>query len=47
MTFSEADLDSIDAMFHPQPAVPVVPTLPQGTHPLTSIKPTGSRRRQQ
>ncbi|MEV7668975.1 MULTISPECIES: hypothetical protein [Streptomyces] len=47
MTFSETDLDSIDAMFHHQPAVPVVPALPQGIHPLASIKPAGSRRRQQ
>lgn len=47
VTFSEADLDSIDAMFHHQPAVPAVPTLPQGTHPLASIKPAGSRRRRQ
>ncbi|MFB6551937.1 helix-turn-helix domain-containing protein [Streptomyces sp. NPDC056405] len=47
VTFSEADLDSIDAMFHHQPAVPVVSTLPQGTHPLASIKPAGPQRRRQ
>lgn len=45
VTFSEADLDSIDAMFHHQPVVPVAPTFPPGAHPLAGLKPIGSRRR--
>lgn len=46
VTFSEADLDTIDAMFHHQPPVPVTssPIVPAGTHPLASLKPIPSRR---
>lgn len=46
VTFSEADLDAIDAMFHHQPPGTVHPSeiTPASTRSLASIKPKGARR---
>ncbi|GAA4017701.1 hypothetical protein GCM10022384_70210 [Streptomyces marokkonensis] len=44
VTFSEADLDAIDTMFH-HPVPPVTPAHAYGTNPLAAIKPSGPRRR--
>ncbi len=45
VTFSEADLDAIDTMFHHLPVAAVASAHPYSSHPLSAIKPSGSRRR--
>ncbi|MFD7786464.1 helix-turn-helix domain-containing protein [Streptomyces nojiriensis] len=50
VTFSEADLDAIDAMFHHQPPqavapAPHLPAIPAGANPLALIKPARRARR--
>lgn len=47
VTFSEADLDAIDAMFHHQPPGTVPPSeiTPTTTRTLASIRPKGARGR--
>ncbi|WP_398859471.1 helix-turn-helix domain-containing protein [Streptomyces chengmaiensis] len=47
VTFSEEDLDAIDAMFHHQPPAPATrpPVASASTHPLASLKPLPSRMR--
>ncbi|MEU5426927.1 helix-turn-helix domain-containing protein [Streptomyces olivoreticuli] len=46
VTFSESDLDAIDALFHYTPAtgpLATAPAAPTGGHPMAHLKPLPSR----
>ncbi|MFE5853582.1 helix-turn-helix domain-containing protein [Streptomyces sp. NPDC056500] len=48
VTFTGADLERIDSLFHREPTtgpLAIVPDLPAGSHPLAHLKPLPARRK--